>query len=1119
YDDLRSVSLSVDGGSLYRLTLTTPLTVQTSTNTLLLKINDDQAAIIESWPSVRTMLKVAIDDSLAYSDDFGWSLNNSFSPVVFDTTGIESLQLITSQYDADKNELLFVYNRALTSVDSTRRMALSTTNGSFMVIIPQPWQWRWVGSSNDSIAILVPLVQSRFIERLPQVATSLEVACDSNVFFVDKFGNPLIHFLMDVQTVYLPDTTAAEPVTDVVGLAVNCSTATLSWEPSISQDCDSIRVCVADTGMPSTHGDGWSKKSVDNATRTLTLSGLPPYGNQIFCALFSKDDAGNWSPYSGCASVIVLMPDGVAPENRISVNLTTQADSLICASFDMPVDTGGKESAAGYAGFYYCFTQNMSKLTEAFFNFIPYEDTTVVFSQCIQSGLWYCAWYPVDSANNKGVLRHDSVTIKNSPPKLFCAASYTLAEDRFWQMQDFAYDRNQDSVELFVMASPIGLSVNSFPPRISWQPANRDVGVHTVRIFGRDGTASSDTVTVKLTVVNSNDTPVIVSAQLADTILTDTVTVMTVVIADVDATDSITAIVDAATPWVSAIQTHEPTGAWRFLLRALPTASDTGQWQLQVTFFDSAKASVSVKHSLFVQRLDRSPKTSIARKEHAGAAVRYTVRATGIDTAFTFAGQLAALTGGFVKNSTTSTGIFTFYPLSDGRYSFSVYATDKLGQSDPSPSRDTIVIENVSTRRWAADSLWHMMSIPARSINAAAIKSCATLARWDEAQRPVDIYKYYQRSEQIASLSAGSAYWCRFTAPFTVTLDTASVMKDSCIIALQKAEFGWNQIASPYPYPVQWQSTLTLWQWNETALDFEESSGVLLPYKGYWVNADRPTTVTLYPQPCFPVAGRQKMATVYYQNGREWSLNLEMTSNLNSDADNVFGVSRFASDGYDDLDKAEPPRMGKEPFVYFIHPQWKRNITMYARDMRHDLTDETAIFQIGISSCPPEVSNLYLRIKGIPDNNRLFVFFASPSNISAYSDVMPVIIPAADKEQYRTIFVTTDRDFLKKFPVSFNMGNPYPNPCRPRTTINYTLPYRWENNGLLNASAYDVRILVYDSRGRVVKELLNRRQSPGSYSAVWFGKTESERIVASGAYFLRLSAATFSSVKKVIVLR
>ena len=83
----------------------------------------------------------------------------------------------------------------------------------------------------------------------------------------------------------------------------------------------------------------------------------------------------------------------------------------------------------------------------------------------------------------------------------------------------------------------------------------------------------------------------------------------------------------------------------------------------------------------------------------------------------------------------------------------------------------------------------------------------------DDAVRPQqrdDLYLYYQRENAIQALAPGNGYWCQFDSQLTVTVDT--LLTGPVTVALSRAEEGWNQVASPYVYPILWTGGGTLWR-------------------------------------------------------------------------------------------------------------------------------------------------------------------------------------------------------------------------------------------------------------------------------------------------------------------
>ncbi len=79
----------------------------------------------------------------------------------------------------------------------------------------------------------------------------------------------------------------------------------------------------------------------------------------------------------------------------------------------------------------------------------------------------------------------------------------------------------------------------------------------------------------------------------------------------------------------------------------------------------------------------------------------------------------------------------------------------------------------------------------------------------------------------------------------------------------------------------------------------------------------------------------------------------------------------------------------------------------------------------------------------------------------------------------------------------------YPNPFNPSTTISYSIPKESQ-----------VSLIIYDIMGRQVAELVNSKQSAGTYNIELDASS-----FASGTYFYKLTAGEFVSVKKMVLLK
>ncbi|UCH85246.1 MAG: T9SS type A sorting domain-containing protein [Candidatus Latescibacterota bacterium] len=88
------------------------------------------------------------------------------------------------------------------------------------------------------------------------------------------------------------------------------------------------------------------------------------------------------------------------------------------------------------------------------------------------------------------------------------------------------------------------------------------------------------------------------------------------------------------------------------------------------------------------------------------------------------------------------------------------------------------------------------------------------------------------------------------------------------------------------------------------------------------------------------------------------------------------------------------------------------------------------------------------------------------------------------------------------------LGQNYPNPFKPSTTVAYGL-----------SEPGEVTLNVYDVAGRLVRVLVSGTQAPQKYRVSWDGRDASGRQVASGVYFYKLVAKDFSQTRKMVLIR
>ena len=102
-----------------------------------------------------------------------------------------------------------------------------------------------------------------------------------------------------------------------------------------------------------------------------------------------------------------------------------------------------------------------------------------------------------------------------------------------------------------------------------------------------------------------------------------------------------------------------------------------------------------------------------------------------------------------------------------------------------------------------------------------------------------------------------------------------------------------------------------------------------------------------------------------------------------------------------------------------------------------------------------------------------------------------------------TVSATGTGSIVSELPKEYKLYDNYPNPFNPTTKIKFDIP----KNGL-------IKIAIYDMLGREVKMLMNENMTAGSYEVEW-----NATIYASGVYFYKMTAGSFSSVKKMFLIK
>ena len=93
-------------------------------------------------------------------------------------------------------------------------------------------------------------------------------------------------------------------------------------------------------------------------------------------------------------------------------------------------------------------------------------------------------------------------------------------------------------------------------------------------------------------------------------------------------------------------------------------------------------------------------------------------------------------------------------------------------------------------------------------------------------------------------------------------------------------------------------------------------------------------------------------------------------------------------------------------------------------------------------------------------------------------------------------------------PDDFALHQNFPNPFNPVTRIKYEL-----------IEKSDVSLIIYDVKGRLVKQLINSKKEAGYHSILWHGRNRHGQNAGAGVYFYIIQANNFQQVRKMLLLK
>ncbi len=103
---------------------------------------------------------------------------------------------------------------------------------------------------------------------------------------------------------------------------------------------------------------------------------------------------------------------------------------------------------------------------------------------------------------------------------------------------------------------------------------------------------------------------------------------------------------------------------------------------------------------------------------------------------------------------------------------------------------------------------------------------------------------------------------------------------------------------------------------------------------------------------------------------------------------------------------------------------------------------------------------------------------------------------------------TDNEDPVNVVPAASYLGDNYPNPFNPSTTVRFGL-----------SQPGNVRVTIFNARGQHIRTLVSGTMQAGNHTVVWNGTDDHNRPVSSGIYFIRMESKDCVSTKKALMIK
>ncbi|MEM8485788.1 MAG: T9SS type A sorting domain-containing protein [Bacteroidota bacterium] len=365
-------------------------------------------------------------------------------------------------------------------------------------------------------------------------------------------------------------------------------------------------------------------------------------------------------------------------------------------------------------------------------------------------------------------------------------------------------------------------------------------------------------------------------------------------------------------------------------------------------------------------------------------------------------------------------------------------------------------------------------------------------------------------------ISPGKAYWLISEGP-NQFISTGSGRTNSTITPfIVPLQPGWNYFGSPFTFSIPRENLKLL---SGASLVLKSYSGtswndapMIEPFKGYIV-ANNSTEVDSLVINAFHNEGN---STTLKDGTGDWSINVHVSSDGMDRQSVVALVRESAHSKWDSFDiPAAPTPMGDYLQAFFKVNQTDKPLEKLHLDARSQDSEEE-IWELNLVSNSGRKADLVFDyIESVPLQYDVFVIDDAIDHRQNLRENNSYTLSIPSSGKPRTVRIVASKHSMDEFkseellPRENSISPSFPNPFHNVTTVSYSL-----------AQESNVNLSVYSILGHRVATLTgNEIKQAGNYTAIWNGKDNADRDLASGIYFLKISSEFFSLHTKVILIR